>query len=190
VVSQSGPLENSFVEVEFSADAERLIAWCIGQTHPVLTGLTNASGEVDFDIYGGGCIRLDDYVGGQGGVYQVEADTRVLLSFGIGEISSPDAVNSAGLLPTDSRPGGIEDLGNGSPNCEDLSDPPNGQYTTTAGLSDAVFHTGPIARGENEVCSQFAPPFDTGVDIVDAVLITPYLKLAGTCDATGSVNCP
>ena len=167
VEGQGGPVANSLVEVEFAPSAEDLIAWWDGQTHPLLSATTDLNGEARFVIYGGGCIDPDEYDGGSF-IWQVRADGIVLDE---GGINSPDPVNDNGRLPTDTD----------FPNCKE--DPP-GTWTTTAGLSDAVFHTRPIKLGLIEVCTKFTPPFNDPVGLADGILLTPYLKFSGTCETT------
>jgi len=107
VVGCHGPVEGSNVEILFSDAADSLINWAPGQAHPSILGVTDAQGWARFHIAGGGCVT-SDALGGL--VYRVFAD-----GIPIGEaspqkpgaVTSPDAVNVLGLLPTD--PGYVPD---------------------------------------------------------------------------------
>ena len=51
---------------------------------------------------------------------------------------------------------------------------------TSAGLSDAIFHTPPIKLALAEPCSKFSLPFGDPVGLEDAVILTPYIKTGVT----------
>ncbi|NNF06874.1 MAG: hypothetical protein HKN21_08940 [Candidatus Eisenbacteria bacterium] len=155
----TGPVNGSLVEIRVSAQADPVVCWCVGQVHPSITAVTNASGEADFNIAGGGCVSAAG-LGGGAVVAQVLADGIELCQI---EINSPDAVDSGGFLPTD-------DDYVGDANC-------------VVGLADAVFHTGPIAGGTAEVCSNFTDPYDDTVALGDAVIVTPYIVNGTSCVA-------
>jgi hypothetical protein len=182
VIGATGPVAGSFVELEFGPEADELISWCTGQTHPVLSGISGSGtwppGVVEFDVLGGGCITPGAYPGAAA-IWTLTADGILLAE---GYVTSPDAVNAAGKLPTDSRPGGKPRLDGGLPNCEDPDG--DGTYTTESGLGDAVFFTRPFATGEPEECAQFGPPWVGPIDLTDTVLATAYLKNSGTCTCT------
>lgn len=164
-----GPVTGANVEIIVTANADPLVAWCIGQAHPVISTSANVNGEADFNIEGGGCIDTDraDFL-----VAQVFADGILLCS---ASINSPDVVNGSGALHTDAD---FEfDPIEGDPNAPE--DPP----IARVGVGDAVFHTGPIVNSENEPCSDFTDPFDDNVGTVDAVIVTPFIVNAVNCNA-------
>jgi hypothetical protein len=157
---------SAFVEVEISPDADVLVAWCVGQAHPLITGTADGSGDITFTINGGGCIDPAEFFGATF-IAQVRADGVVLEEVAM---VSPDAVNSQGRVPTDFEVNNCEDTGGGP--------------ETVVGLSDAVFHTRPIKLGEQEICSKSTSPFfGTGseVNLTDAVNLTPYIKNSNVC---------
>jgi hypothetical protein len=170
-----GPKQGSFVEVEISSDADVLVSWCrapfggtSGQSHPILTGFTDANGNVSFEIYGGGCLAPNDFFGATY-ITQVRADGIVLDE---PFINSPDAVDYQGRKATDSPPDG------GTMRC----DPgPEGVPVAAVTLSDAVFHTRAIKVGLRQACTKFTPPFNGLVGVSDAVFLTPYVKNGNFC---------
>lgn len=157
-----GPVTGAIVEVEFSSDADALVAWCQGQTHPILTGSTDSNGDVSFEFFGGGCLDPDKASANTFSTYivQVRADDIVL---GEPSVSSPDVVDANGYYATDSK----YTLCDGG--------------TTVVGLSDAVAHTRPIKLGLVDACSKFTPPFTAAVNLDDAVFVTPYIKNSNFC---------
>lgn len=157
----TGPFQDAFVELAFSAEANDLIAWAPGQTNPFFSGYTDAAGEVTFYIAGGGCIDPDRF-SPQTYIVQLRINGVVFDELAV---NSPDAVNTMGSLPTTL----------GTDICE------NG--ATSVGLSDAVFHTGPVKNGAIEPCTRFTGPLNTPVTLADAVVITPYIKngVVGAC---------
>lgn len=154
-----GPVIGSLVEIRVSAQADPVVCWCIGQVHPSITAVTNSAGDATFNIAGGGCVTAAG-LGGGAIVAQVFADGIELCQV---EINSPDAVDSNGFLPTD--------------------DDYVGDASCLVGLSDAVFHTGPIASGTAELCSNFSDPFDDTVALIDAIIVTPYIVGGTSCTA-------
>jgi hypothetical protein len=48
-------------------------------------------------------------------------------------------------------------------------------------LADAVFHTGPVKLGLQELCSKMTPPYRNPVGVFDAVVMTPYIKSGRFC---------
>jgi len=170
-----GPVSGSFIEVEVSPDADALLSWCIGNTkpapgfptqvHPLLTGFTDANGNLSFQYYGGGCLAPADFVGGTF-IAQVRADGIVLDE---PFINSPDAVDTMGKKATDGTP-------------QRRCDVVNLIRITQVSLSDAVFHSRPIKIGLREPCTKFTPPFNAIVGISDAAFLTPYIKLGRKCD--------
>ena len=153
VVGSQGPVDTALVEIVFSPAADALVCWCSGQAHPVISAVSNAAGEATFFIEAGGCVdpaRLGSTVA------EVYANGILLNSVGL---TSPDAVDGTGNLPTD------------------------GGYATggvcTVGLSDATFHTGPISSGTYEFCSDMDS--DLGVALADAVLLTTPISSGETC---------
>jgi hypothetical protein len=154
LIGDSGPRPNTPVELHFSPEAEALIAWAEGQEHPLITGTTDQNAQVTFYIAGAGCIDWDRFAGTGPYIVQVRSEGDILNE---PMVNSPDAVNSAGQLPTQL----------GTSICED------GRINVA--LSDAVFHTAPIKQGLVEPCSKLTSPFDDPVGIGDAVLITTYV---------------
>jgi len=155
-----GPIVGAIVIVEFSPEADALIAWAPGQDHPILQGTSDANGEVTFYIAGSGCLGPFRQFIFPTFITRVWAD-EVLLAEPF--VNSPDAVNSQGLLPTDL----------GTNICE------NG--TSAIGLSDAVFFTRPIKLGLIEPCAKFTGlSRGVPVNLGDAVIITSFVKNGGS----------
>ena len=170
-----GPTEASFVEVEVSSDADVLVSWCqaphggaSGQVHPILTGFTDANGNITFEVYGGGCLDPADFFGATF-IVQVRADGIVLDE---PFINSPDVVNEQGQKATDTPPTG------GVKRCDSVNDLSIAQVS----LSDAVYHTQPIKAGLREACTKFTPPYSGNVGVSDAVFLTPYVKNGSVCN--------
>jgi hypothetical protein len=170
-----GPVAGAFVEVEVSTTADELLSWCIGasiptpgyptQVHPLLSGFTDANGNISFTYYGGGCLDPSDFAGPTF-IAQVRA-TGIVLDEPY--INSPDAVDAAGKKATDNPVQRRCDLLNGVPGAQ-------------VSLSDAVFHSRPIKLGLREPCTKFSPPFNSNVGISDAAFLTPYIKLGRRCN--------
>jgi len=168
-----GPVSGAFVEVEVSPDADVLVGWCIGkstptpgyptQVHPLLTGFTDANGNVGFQYYGGGCLSHTDFAGATF-IAQVRADGIVLDE---PFINSPDAVDATGKKATDDS--------------ERSCDLVVGVATSQVSLADAVFHSRPIKLSLREPCTKFTPPFNGFVSVADATFLTPYIKLGRKC---------
>jgi len=169
-----GPVNGSFVEVEISPDADLLVGWCKGssfpspgyptQVHPMLTGFTDANGNVSFTYYGGACLTHNDF-GGATFVSQVRADGIVIDE---PYINSPDVVNSLGKKASDEPE---------QKRCDIVMNVSTAQVS----LADAVFHTRPVKLGLREPCSKFVPPFNGTVGVNDAVFLTPYIKNGRRC---------
>ena len=147
------PVVGALVTLQFSPEADALIAWAPGQDHQLVT-TTDANGEATFNVSGAGCIDLSRFTPTTY-ISLVKADGILI---GTPMVNSPDAVNSQGLLPTEL----------GTNICE------NGE--SEIGLSDAVFFTGPIKLGLVEPCAKFVGPPDEPVHLGDAVIITPFIK--------------
>lgn len=173
VAGPLGPVSGAIVEIEFAPGAapntEGLVAWCNGQTHPIVSGVANGAGDASFFIEGGGCINPADYGGGSF-VAQVRADGIVLGEPGV---NSPDVTNNAGQLPTDTNMATRPD---GASNCD------TGTNTTEVGLADAVFHTVPIAISSDEFCSNVDG--NPGVGLGDGVILTVYIQGGASCSCT------
>ena len=153
VVGSQGPVDTALVEIVFDAAADALVCWCTGQAHPVISGVTNAAGQVTFFIEAGGCVdpaRLG------GTVADVYANGILLDSVGLVD---PDAVDGAGNLPTDA---GYSSGG-----------------SCVVGLSDATFHTGPISSGVYEFCTDIDS--DSSVGLADAVVLTGPISAGESC---------
>jgi hypothetical protein len=159
VIGSIGPVNGADVEILVYTDADALVSWCVGQNHPSILGNTDANGQYTFNIAAGGCV---DAIRHGDVVYRVFADG-VPIGEGSpqlpGAIVSPDAVNEAGLLPTD------------------------GDYVadteSAVTLADAVFHTGPIVTAVLEQCTDFNS--DDVINVSDAVIVTPYIINATSC---------
>jgi hypothetical protein len=168
-----GPVAGSFVEVEVSPDADAILSWCIGkstpspgyptQVHPLLSGFTDANGNISFTYYGGGCLSHSDFAGATF-VSQVRADGIVLDE---PYINSPDVVDASGKKATTGP--------------QRRCDIVNLVSTAQVSLSDAVFHSRPIKLGLREPCTKFTPPFNAAVTVADATFLTPYIKLGRRC---------
>ena len=153
---------SSLVEIEFSPEADALIAWAPGQAHPLIYVTADPNGEATFYIAGSGCIDAARFTGPTF-IVQVRADGIVLAEPSV--VNSPDVVDDQGMLPTDT----------GTGICE------NG--ISVVGLSDAVFHTAPIKGGLVEPCTRLTGDPSEPVALEDAILITPYIKngIVGSC---------
>jgi hypothetical protein len=154
VVSDEGPVDQALVQLAFSAEAAGLICWCTGQTQPLVETMTNVSGQATFFIAAGGCI--DPTLVSSPPAVEVFANGILLKEVGVVNV---DAVDDAGRLPTD--PGY-------SPGVQ-----------CAAGLSDATYHTNPVAFGVYTFCSDLDSDLD--VDLDDAVAITPGLANGWAC---------
>ena len=144
----------------------------------MISTVSNAIGEADFNISGGGCVvsaltgEDTRYNGGNIEPVRVTADGQLLGEVGV---NSPDVVNTDGLLPTDT----IEAT---RPDGQDNCSVQNNLGSTEVGLADAVFHTVPFSLGTVEKCSNFTgPDFDDPVGLPDAVVATPYIKSGTSC---------
>ena len=156
------PTNGALVEIEFGPETDAMIAWAPGQAHPVISGMTDSNGDVTFFIAGAGCVDGSRFFPATF-VAQIRVDGVVVAEPTV--VSSPDVVDSQGNLPTDFE----------TSICE------NG--ITVVGLSDAVFHTGPIKNGLVEPCTRLTGDPSEPVALEDAILITPYIKngIFGSC---------
>ena len=148
------PISGAFVEIEFSPEADNLIAWAPGQVHPIVSGIADAEGKISFTIRGAGCVPKF-FPGQITYTTQIRQEGIVINELGV---NSPDVVNDAGKLPLE--------LSHNI--CE------NG--TTQISLSDAIFHTAPIKLGLVEECSRFTGRISEPVTLADALFLTPYIK--------------
>jgi len=171
-----GPVSGSLVEVEVSPEADVLVSWCrapyggaAGQVHPILSGLTDVNGNVTFEVYGGGCLDPNQYLGATF-IVQVRAEGIVIDE---PAINSPDAVDQQGRRATDAPPEG------GAARC-DLG--PGGTPVASVSLSDAVYHGAAIKLGARQICTKFTPPFNGSVGVSDATFLTPYIKNGNVCN--------
>jgi hypothetical protein len=138
IVSTSGPINGAAVELRYSVNGNAAGCWCTGQVHPVIAGTTNASGQVTFNVSGGGCLNPSTISGG----IAIEVFVNNIPCKQIGQISpdvisttSPpcavtlsDAVNFTGFLASSTYS-----------YCHDLNS------DLTVGLTDAVLFTAPAA---------------------------------------------
>lgn len=153
VVGADGPIDSALVQLVFSAEAAGLVCWCTGQTQPIIEDYTNPSGLAVFQVFGGGCLNPASTVSPP---VQVFANGILLREVGV---VSVDPVDVTGKLPTDVgyNPGG---------NCN-------------SALSDATFITPSIKVGALNYCTDLNS--DGAVNITDAVLFTPGIKVGFTC---------
>lgn len=153
VNSSEGPVDGATVQLVFSASADALVCWCVGQTHPIIETTTAANGEASFFIGAGGC--LDPAELAMLPAVEVFADGIKLAEVGA---VSPDATDGAGDFPWEGwNPGG---------SCE-------------TGISDGVNHTAPIASGSYEFCSDVDS--DGQVALSDAVTLTVDISTGSAC---------
>lgn len=153
VVGDEGAIDTALVQIVFSAEAASIICWCVGQTQPLIQGLTNASGEVSFFVSGGGCVEPSAVSVPPA----VEVFANGILLAEVGTVS-PDAVDDLSQKPTDGWDPGV------------LCD---------VGLADGTYHTVPIKTGAYDFCSDLDSDMD--VDLDDAVVHTPYIKNGVAC---------
>ena len=171
VESQAGPVAGAVVEISFAAATDTLVAWCVGQTHPIITASDgDGDGSVSFFVEGGGCVDFASLPPGFPAVAQVRADGILLANI---DVNSPDIVNDTnGLRSTEDGPP-RNALGS---NCAGM---PSG---TEVGTGDAVEHTPNFSLGLVDVCSNFTgPDFDDAVGLPDVVVATPYLASGTAC---------
>ena len=64
IVSTSGPINGATVELRYSVNGNAAACWCTGQVHPTISGTTNPSGQVTFNVSGGGCLNPATISGG------------------------------------------------------------------------------------------------------------------------------
>ena len=174
ISGSSGPVVGALVEMEFSLEADGLIAWT-GAGDPYTTGpgggklfsqVTDSNGQVFFHIGGSGCVAHEDH---SPYTVQIRADNFLM---GEAAANSPDAVDNAGNLP--------EDLG------YSICDQATSQ--TAVGLADALYHTPQIKSGAAEVCTDFSgPDYTDATNLADASFVTPYIKggTNGPCTYNG-----
>ena len=140
IVSTSGPINGATVELRYSVAADTAACWCTGQTHPNISGITNASGQVTFYIHGGGCLNPATIPGGTA----IEVYVNSIACKAIGQVS-PDVISSRTppcqvtladavnfTVPLSSSIYGF---------CYDLNS------DLAVGLTDAVLFTPPAASG-------------------------------------------
>jgi hypothetical protein len=161
------PVGGATVIVNFTPQGNSLIAWCNGGPPP-FQGQTQADGSITFDMLGGGCI-----VPGNPNTSCAIPVANVLVSgppgvggaFGVAMtcVRSPDVVNVQGVPAS----------------CQGTTTCAAGQ--TNVGLSDAVYHTPAIKQGLVQPCSKFTQPYGAAVNLNDAVVLTPYIKVGTTC---------
>lgn len=152
-----GPVNGAFVECTVAAASDPLVAWCIGQVHPTFSAIANVAGDVTFFVAGGGCLPTGNRV-------EIKADG---IPIGTAAINSPDIVNGAGQRA----------LTSGQDNCD-----PQVAGSTGVGLSDAVAHTGNIALGLVDRCSNMTGPnYDDNVGLPDAIILTTYITAGTSC---------
>ena len=157
VISSEGPVDTANVEVQFSATAQGLICWCVGETPPSFFATTDSNGEAVFNISGGGCIDSSDVALGGNPVAEVFANGVLLGSPGV---VGPDIVDNSGNFTTA---------------------PWNPAGTCEVGLTDAVFVTPYIINNTYHFCADLNS--DGNISVADATLITPGIINAWSCTA-------
>lgn len=153
VANSSGPIDSALVQIVFSTEVDGFLCWCVGQTHPLIQGYSNASGEATFNIAAGGCV--DPTLVGSPPAVEVLANGVSLAQVGV---VGPDAVDDGGILPTSGwNPGGL---------CR-------------VGLSDASRHTVPFSTFAYDYCSDLDSSGSVG--LLDAVIATVPISTASAC---------
>jgi hypothetical protein len=164
------PVPGAPVRLEINPATLPMIAWCggvpPGAPPGVLGGTTNAVGQVEFDLLGGGCV-MSTVQPCATPVAKVSVEGPPGIGGQFSEdifcLNSPDAVNDPGVLPS----------------CPAMNNCFGG--VTRVALSDAVFHTRCIKLGLVCPCTKFSPPFGAPVNLTDAVYLTPFIKAGNIC---------
>lgn len=167
IIGSGGPINASRVEIRFNIPGDTLICWCSvvpdpgppPTTHSFFAN-TNISGVATFNIRAGGCIGygVAAIPGASDIAGEIFADGIKMQEFGT---VSPDAVDNAGRLPTNSA---------------SLWDPAG---TCATGLADAVQHTVPLATSTYDWCTDIN--CDLACGVADAVILTPFLSGSASC---------
>lgn len=165
IIGSGGPIPSAAVSLRFTTAGDTLICWCATVPGPrprviPFPSATNGVGVASISITAGGCIEYGlaaipgvlDFAG------EVYADNVKMQEFGV---VSPDAVDSAGRLPTSTT---------------SLWDPAGNCAT---GLADGVQHTEPLSTATYEWCTDVN--CDDAVGLADASILTPFLAGAATC---------
>jgi len=139
IVSTSGPLNGATVELRYTAVGDAAACWCATQVHPIISGVTNPSGQVTFNVRGGGCLKPATIAGG----VAIRVFVNNIACKEIGQVS-PD-VNSTTSPPcTVSLSDAVDFTGPLSTStysfCFDLNS------DNQVGLTDAVIFTSPAAN--------------------------------------------
>ncbi|NNF06614.1 MAG: hypothetical protein HKN21_07625 [Candidatus Eisenbacteria bacterium] len=153
VVGADGPIDTALVQIVVGAEADGLICWCVGQTHPTIEATTDASGCASFFISAGGCI--DSSLVASPPAVEVFANG---IKIGEPGIVSPDAVDANGDVTQTPWVIGA--------NCD-------------VALGDAVYHTPFIAGGLPNFCSDMDS--DGAVTLADAVTLTAPISNGASC---------
>jgi hypothetical protein len=142
IVSTSGPLASASVELRYSATGDAAACWCTSQGHPSIFGVTNGSGQVTFNVAGGGCLDPATIAGG----IAIQVNVNNILCKEIGQVS-PDVINTTSppcavtLSDVVSFTG---PLSTGSYSfCHDLNS------DLSVGLTDAVIFSAPASTAAN-----------------------------------------
>jgi hypothetical protein len=138
IVSTSGPLNGATVELRYTAQGDADACWCTGQVHPIISGVTNVSGQVTFNVSGGGCLNPATIAGG----VAIEVYVNNILCKEIGQVS-PDVTSTTSPPCQVSLSDAVEftgPLSTGVYNfCFDLNS------DGAVGLTDAVMFTTPAS---------------------------------------------
>jgi hypothetical protein len=164
IVGSGGPIASSAVSLRFTTTGDTLICWCNivpGPRPRVISAVSNGVGVAVFNVTAGGCFQyglagIPSVLKFAGEVY---ADNVKLQEFGT---VSPDAVDTAGRLPTN--------IGTA------LWDPAGSCAT---GLADGVQHTTPLSTAVYEWCTDVN--CDRACGLADATILTPFLAGAASC---------
>jgi hypothetical protein len=150
----NNPLQDIEVRIQFSAEADTTVCWCVGQVHPLIGATTDVNGEASFFISAGGCLDPGHYADPPISVF-----ANGVLMGEVGGVSA-DVVDGSGNLPHEGwNPGG----------------------SCVNGLPDAVYFTPPIQTGFYDYCTDFNS--DGAVDLNDAVFITVPISQGQACVA-------
>lgn len=138
IVSTSGPINGATVELRYTAGGDAAACWCTGQVHPTISGVTNASGQVTFNVAAGGCLNPATIAGG----VAIRVYVNNIACKEIGQVS-PDVASTLAPPCTVSLSDAVQFTGPLASNtysfCFDLNS------DLSVGLTDAVLFTSPAA---------------------------------------------
>jgi len=155
VVGASGPIDSALVQIIVGTEADGIICWCVGQTHPTIEAFTNAAGQATFNIAAGGCV--DSALVVTPPAVEVFANG---IKIGQPGVVSADVVDSNGTLAQ----------GGWTPGA-----------SCAVSVGDAVYFTPFIANGTYGFCADLDS--NGTVSLSDAVLVTPPIAFGASCTA-------